>query len=223
MKPDIYKYYSGNKALTYDKDRKNGFIKKLKWKREFLVLSKILNNLERGSSILDTPCGTGRFFPLMQNQFNLYGVDISSDMINNIPQSVLDKNINLCVGQIGRLPFSDYTFDYILCMRFINIIPPNEVFSMITDLCRVAKRGIIIQIRFDKYLFNKILRCYQVVNKILKNRDKFGNTRETIKLYPHKDQFKRFIDSLGFKFICSFPVFSRIDSQRLCYLERKTT
>lgn len=224
LKNDIYKNYSGERAFTYDKDRKTGFIRKLKWKREFIVLSKILNKLEVGSSILDAPCGTGRFFPLMEDRFNLYGIDISIDMIQNIPQSIMKNNFNLCIGKIGQLPFSENSFDYILCMRFINIIPYDELFTMISDLCRLAKKGIILQIRFSDHFFNNILNYYHIFNNLIKNRGKYyqiDNNRKLSKSYPRLDQFESFIENLGFRIVYSFPVFCQIDSQRLCLLERK--
>ena len=230
------KYYFNDVARSYDVDRKSSLIRRMKWRAEFLTLGKVLKSIPEGSSILDVPCGTGRFFPILQDRFRHFGCDISEDMLENIPESISKNARGLHVGEIGKLQFEDMQFDYLLCMRFINLFPPEQSFELLKDILRVAKQGVIIQIRFRGGLFNVILDGYRFLRKVKLKRqleqsditelqaqrelsDPTGG--ESVTILPERKAFDDFIYALGFTVKAEFPVVFPGDSQKIMLLCRK--
>lgn len=222
MKPtQADKHYFGNVALTYDDERRSNFLRRYKWEAEFKSLAKALDHLPKNSTILDAPCGTGRFFPLMQHRFFLYGCDISPDMLKNIPQGTLEKIKGLHVAQIGRLPFDDQQFDHVVCMRFFNLFKTHEAYELLGDLLRVAKESVIVQVRFSNLAYSKVLDAYRFLQRAKAGfRNTYSGAPETAS-FPRRHQFELFVDSAGFTVERYIPIISVIDSQRVCVLTRK--
>ena len=54
--------YFGNKALNYDTKRMGS----VKWEGEDRKVREYLDSLPQKTSILDIPCGTGRFFSFVK-------------------------------------------------------------------------------------------------------------------------------------------------------------
>src|SRR5688572_1037332 len=69
--------YYGKKAYEYDLGREDSE----KWKVEYAAVKEALTGLS--GSLLDAPCGTGRFFPIYKELgFRVLGLDISEDMLH---------------------------------------------------------------------------------------------------------------------------------------------
>lgn len=138
-------------AARYDDVRRGSPGHRRKWNSELSTVDKVIASLPQCSSMLDVPCGTGRFFPTMlEHARRVVGVDISQDMIRNIPAIRLEASDDLrtVLGDAEQLPFPDLSYDYLLCMRFFNHLPDETRHRVLKEFARVSRRGIIIEVRF---------------------------------------------------------------------------
>jgi len=136
------KRYLGENALCYEVKRTGRF----KWREEDRKVREFLDDLPRGISILDIPCGTGRFFSFYHRRgFKVLGIDISPDMVAEARKRTADA-IRVEVGSIFNIETSK-VFDVVLCIRFLNLIEAEDVKRALAEMQRVAKSRIIFTLR----------------------------------------------------------------------------
>ena len=76
-------YQNHDTVAKYDAIRFKGFIKSIKNKNDWRALRRALKIVPRGATLLNIPCGTGRFFPeLMALGYNMTATDVSPEMID---------------------------------------------------------------------------------------------------------------------------------------------
>lgn len=109
------------------------------------------------SMILDAGCGTAKHMidiALQNNRIpTLTGIDYSSNMLNeaqnNIIQSCLNERINLIMADITNLPFSNSSYDLVLCLNNVlgNLVAHNikdtvkKRLKALNELTRVLRNG----------------------------------------------------------------------------------
>ena len=143
--------YQGDVAASYDQKRRSDRDGIRRWESESEVLAKVLSRVPRDSSVLDLPCGTGRFFPLLQEMgLRTVGADISDEMLRQIPAEYLkgENPVRTVIADAEKLQFPDNTFDYVLSMRFYNHLSLRARPKVLGELSRICRRGVIIQVRF---------------------------------------------------------------------------
>jgi ubiquinone/menaquinone biosynthesis C-methylase UbiE len=152
MSPYLAKrHYRGEEAHRYEALRTNDAAARRKWGREFAAIETIAASLPPASRVLDMPCGTGRFLPLLAaRSAQLVGGDISLDMMRHAPLHSTPRSCRpgLVSCEAEQLPFRDGAFDYVLCMRFFNLVPPDVAAAVLKELGRVSRKGVFIQVRF---------------------------------------------------------------------------
>ena len=119
-------HYAGQYAAEYDRTRTGTAIHRKRWQSELEAVHEMLTLLKKNAHWLDVPCGTGRFIPILRKHgCTMIGLDISEDMLRQIPREYLDghQDVRTEIGDAEHLRFSDDTFDYVLSMRFFNIVP----------------------------------------------------------------------------------------------------
>lgn len=137
--------YLGNDAVNYEAKR----INKSKWIGEDRKVKKYLNDLSEGTSILDIPCGTGRFFPFYRERgFKVLGMDISPDMIAEAQKRTGDI-IAVEVGSIFNIGLFK-EFDVVLCVRFLNLIEPEDLKSALAEMQNAARSRVIFTLRIKQ-------------------------------------------------------------------------
>ncbi len=145
--------YQDTNAKNYQKKRINSF----KWQNEQRIIGKIIKNVQKGSSILDVPIGTGRFFEYyVKGSHTVYGFDISQDMLSEAlkhQNQLIERNyMVLMQGDVEYLPFCDDAVDYVVCTRLLNWMPLSVFTKAISELNRVARKRIIVEVRVHKPL-----------------------------------------------------------------------
>lgn len=144
----VAKDYYGNKAKLYDK--KN--IGKKKWENEQNIVNKWLSELPTMSSVLDVPCGTGRFFRLYE-KYNLLatGYDISTEMLdlarNNITAT---QSLRLHQKSIFDLETTPHTWYTSVCTRLLNFFTEEEAIHALERLCYATRQVLIFSMRTGK-------------------------------------------------------------------------
>lgn len=100
-----------------------------------LVLSAVGDATDK--RILDVGCGKGPFLRLVQEQFptaDLYGVDISQELLKHVPSGVQTKRASML-----NLPFPDAHFDILLCIEALE--HAIRLDAAVREMCRVLKPG----------------------------------------------------------------------------------
>ena len=86
------------------------------------------------------------------------GVDASEEMIalarKKIPRSMKQHaEIDLHVGDARKTDASDMLIDVVVCVRFLDLIDEEAMRAVVKELCRVARRAVILTIRLGpKYV-----------------------------------------------------------------------
>ena len=136
--------YLGTAADDYEITRSH----KKKWQNEDIAVRTALDDLPKGTSILDIPCGTGRFFSFYRERgFRVLAIDISPDMLVKARERAGD-NIKVKVGSIFKIETSK-VFDVVLCIRFLNLIEADDMKQALAEMQRVANR-VIFTLRVKK-------------------------------------------------------------------------
>ena len=139
-------HYKGDVAKLYNKNRTSS----LKWKREQKIMEEIISNFSPKSTVLDLPIGTGRLLPFYEScGHKIYGVDISSDMLEETSKAIkgINTNVDLIEGNIEKIPLPDNSVDYVVCMRLFNLVPISTVEIGLKEFCRVSRDRIFFQVR----------------------------------------------------------------------------
>lgn len=143
--------YRGETARSYVGRRSNS----LKWRREQALVARLMGRLPRGSSILDVPFGTGRFVGVYATHgHRVYGLDISSDMLVEARRAHPGASTvqGLIRGDAESLPLANRAVDYVLCMRLLNLTPLSVVRAVVSEFSRIARKGIILEVRVRRQL-----------------------------------------------------------------------
>jgi ubiquinone/menaquinone biosynthesis C-methylase UbiE len=141
--------YRGAEAAQYDARRTSTRASQRKWNNELHIVDAILTALPARSTVLDLPCGTGRFNALLaRHGCRHVGADISLDMLKQSRlASAHNGALRLVSCDAEQTPFADESFDYVLCMRFFNLIPFEIASLVLHEMARVSRKGVVVEIR----------------------------------------------------------------------------
>jgi ubiquinone/menaquinone biosynthesis C-methylase UbiE len=90
-----------------------------------------------GTRLLDIAIGDGRNMPLIPRDCQVFGVDISSVLLEKCKYDYPDRDTFLIVGEAENLPFPDATFDNIFSLGAINHV--NDPGKALREMARVVK------------------------------------------------------------------------------------
>ena len=139
--------YFGKKAFLYEQTRKDSFF----WRNEQKFVIKTLKELNSSSKIntlLDLPCGTGRFYELYEALGIKYiGADSSFDMLNEAKKRMRIPSIgkqHIMFSTKINLP--NNSVDMIVCIRFLQwIISLKDVKKTLNEFYRVSNKYCILE------------------------------------------------------------------------------
>lgn len=147
--------YRGAKARNYERNRTG----QRRWRLETEAVADWLPR--RGGTVLDVPCGTGRFLPLYAD-FGLHvtGVDISEEML----AVARNKLTNLSAAQRRRIHLEQesilgdewfHEHDCVVCVRLLHLVSQRECGRILERLCSTARSRVILTVRLaEKYVEN---------------------------------------------------------------------
>ena len=121
----------------------------INWREQHLLEGLLREcRLERGS-LLDVPCGYGRFAPLFARLgIRTFGIDLDPEMVRLAAGSRLgdDKERGACASAF-QLPFADNSFDGVICIRLLHLrYSEAERLAILRELARVSRRCVIISV-----------------------------------------------------------------------------
>ncbi len=114
----------------------------------YLFDQLLKGRLAPSMQVLDAGCGTGRnIIYLLQNGYNVYGVDTSADAVRHVKRLAgrLAPELppgNFMVGEIASLPFTHASFHVVLCSAVLHFAQDLDHFhQMVDEMWRVLKPG----------------------------------------------------------------------------------
>lgn len=150
---------SATAALKYD-SRKAG-----KHLAETKLVERALEGIQGVSTVLDAPCGTGRFTILMaQRGYVTTGVDLGDAALVQAEKNCKSAGVTDVVldkADLEQLPYAASSFDMVFCFRLFHHLPDEVIRARVVgELCRVARKYVLISY-FDPLAFTSIKRRFQ--------------------------------------------------------------
>jgi len=145
---DLRTKYTDSVAAEYEEKRSESE----KWNREQELVTMLLGNLRSDDvkTVLDVPCGTGRFIPVYSSLgLTGTGVDASADMLQQARAKKKEKGLSqfqIQQGDVFDLSDINITPDVIVCVRFANWINKNDLDTVLEEFLSRKPRYIIIDV-----------------------------------------------------------------------------
>jgi SAM-dependent methyltransferase len=153
-------YRSSQVAEDYDFHRFSTPERQKRNARKWAAIQKALSLTTGVKTILDLPCGTGRFTgALARSGYEIVGSDISMEMLGKA-QAIPDGNQPNIRGYVQAnaeaLPLRNDSLDCVVCIRFMMHVDPKHRVHMLREFARVSRRWVIVDYR-HKYTFRYVL------------------------------------------------------------------
>lgn len=147
--------YNQQHAQQYFEKHDDGIWRKLSNWREHQLARKALQIAGNPKSVLDAPCGTGRFWDVLAENKDreIHASDYNQTMIDvgilNRPQQ-LTSRVNAFQASAFDLPVPNQFVDSIFCMRFMHHLGDAiDRERLLTEFHRVTKDTVILSLWVD--------------------------------------------------------------------------
>lgn len=135
-------------AAAYDQRRWSSPSRQRRNRRKWEVIQKALALTDGVRTILDTPCGTGRYTGhLVREGYEVFGSDISLEMMRVGRDNLTDRPDGWVQGNAEALPLVDNAVDCIMCIRFFLHVDADSRIRILRDFRRVTSRWVIVDYR----------------------------------------------------------------------------
>src|SRR5687767_3905479 len=146
-------YRSEQVAEDYDFHRFSTPERQKRNARKWAAIQKALSLTTGVRTILDLPCGTGRFTgALARHGYEIVGSDISLEMLGKA-KSVVGKEMadgqqlsirGYVQANAEHLPLRNDSLDCVVCIRFMMHVDPAHRVNMLREFARVSRRWVIV-------------------------------------------------------------------------------
>lgn len=121
-------------------------------RREKKCICKALQHISSGSSVLDLPCGNGRFLPLLKELgYNVTAADSSKYMVEKAQQynksnkSDAKETSKFHICNVLQTNFKENSFDAVICNRLFHHFSDADIRQQaLKELRRICKGPIIV-------------------------------------------------------------------------------
>lgn len=139
--------YNGNNAIAaeyynsslWPKFRFWEWVAHLPFGGDHAARNEILRHLPplSGTRLLEVAIGDGLNMPLYPRDCQVFGVDISTVLLQKCQRDFADREMYLIAGEAESLPFPDATFDNVVTTGALNHV--NDPGQMLREMARVVK------------------------------------------------------------------------------------
>jgi ubiquinone/menaquinone biosynthesis C-methylase UbiE len=161
-------------------------------RREQRALRRILAGLPECRSVLDVPCGAGRFLrTLAESDRRVIGVDAARAILAHArARARAAATPALWIqGDAAHLPLRDAAVDVVFCNRLLHhILKPEERAVILRELRRVARRFVIVSF-FDYHRFGALRRWLK----------RLKGARPNYAAQPTREAFAREVAACGLR------------------------
>lgn len=156
---ETLRYRDARVARDYDALRETGWLRRRREAMQRRLLARGLAGLAPGSTVLDVPCGTGRFTPwLAELGYRSLGADLSRDMLGVARAKLVGGCLGLVAADAARLPFADDGLDAALVVRFLHLVDEPERVPLFRELARVVQQRVVLQVAMKAWSAKRLLR-----------------------------------------------------------------
>jgi SAM-dependent methyltransferase len=195
--PSVAADYDFHRFGTPERQRRNA--------RKWAAIVRALDYVGDVRSILDLPCGTGRFTgALARRGHEVVGSDIALEMIQQAlraPGADQAAVSGYVQANGAQLPFRDRVFDAVVAIRFTQHIEPAPRLRILKEFQRITRRWLIIDYRH----------CYTFRYPLRQLRSALGLARKPLVRISRRE-LEAELGAAGFTlrriFRVSWPVFS---------------
>jgi ubiquinone/menaquinone biosynthesis C-methylase UbiE len=158
-------YRSAQVAEDYDFHRFSTPERQKRNARKWAAIRKALSLATGVRTILDLPCGTGRFTgALARDGYEIVGSDISLEMLQKAAGIEAGKTAEgrpavirgYVQANAEHLPLRSDSLDCVVCIRFMMHVDSATRVRMLREFKRVSRRWVVIDYR-HKYTFRYVL------------------------------------------------------------------
>jgi ubiquinone/menaquinone biosynthesis C-methylase UbiE len=157
-------YRNSQVAEDYDFHRFSSPERQKRNARKWAAIRKALRAATGVRSILDLPCGTGRFTgALAREGFEIVGSDISMEMLHKAaategasPAGRTAAIRGYVQANAEHLPLRNDSLDCVVSIRFMMHVDPATRVRMLREFHRVSRRWVVVDYR-HKYTFRYFL------------------------------------------------------------------
>jgi len=129
---DVERFAAGHAARSTEK----------KWRA---VLRGLGGEWEGCRSVLDVPCGTGRFASNLVGAGKWsVGADLSAGMLSKAREKGAEHVVRTDALRLG---FADASFDVVMSIRFLFHVPRELRVEVLREFGRVARRFVVVDVR----------------------------------------------------------------------------
>ncbi len=164
-------YQNSEVASDYDFHRLGSPSRQRRHRSNWKVLRRALDLTKGVETVLDLPCGTGRFSGLVgELGYKVLCSDISIAMMT-VAQKVHEGDSAIAGflrADAERLPFAPQSIDCVLSIRFLHHADAEHRVRILKEFARIARRWVIVDLRHRysyhwlrwkaKHLFGQIAR-----------------------------------------------------------------
>jgi SAM-dependent methyltransferase len=187
-------YRSSQVAEDYDFHRFSSPERQKRNRRKWAAIKAALRDATGVRTILDLPCGTGRFTgALAREGFEIVGSDISLEMLQ---KAASQEKQNQAEGQKAtirgyvqanaeHLPLRNDSLDCVVSIRFMMHVDPATRVRMLREFHRVSRRWVIVDYRH----------CYTFRYVLTHTFGKLGLGRPPLSRVSRKELHQEFTDA----------------------------
>lgn len=155
IKLEFSEKYDLKHSLDYYKKHNKDMGRRLSNWREQNIARKALEIAGNPSSVLDIPCGAGRFWPLLSEMpdRNIYASDYSLSMVmvaKKLQDSFIVKRIPCFQASAFSISMKSDSIDSIFCMRlFHHIVDRENRMALLKEFKRVTRDTVCLSLWID--------------------------------------------------------------------------
>ena len=158
-------YRSAQVAEDYDFHRFSTPERQKRNARKWAAIRKALAATSGVRTVLDLPCGTGRFTgALARDGYEVVGSDISLETLQKAATLDAGKKVDgqptvihgFVQANAEHLPLRSDSLDCVVCIRFMMHVDPATRVRMLREFRRVSRRWAVVDYR-HKYTFRYLL------------------------------------------------------------------
>lgn len=154
-KPEFSEKYDAMHARNYFEKHEDGFWRRLSNWRDHQIARKALRIAGNPKSVLDAPCGTGRFWDVLAEEPNrvIHASDYNQIMIDtglaHRPPE-LTARVQAFQASAFSLPVPDNFVESIFCIRFVHHLGKSEDrMTLLKEFHRVSSDSVIVSLWVD--------------------------------------------------------------------------
>jgi ubiquinone/menaquinone biosynthesis C-methylase UbiE len=159
-------------AVGYEDARFKSVLGRYRYRRERRAVGAMLDQIPDGVSVLDCPCGNGRWWDVLAEKADeLIAVDISEGMLQYAGDRARRTGIDvqLLEGDAEAVPLADGAVDYTFSFALTRHLPIPIQYRVLREFARVSRDGVIstfgvlTHLTYEVWRRRKLSESYPVV------------------------------------------------------------